>query len=103
VAGGGLSRGRSTGAEGGGGRRDGAGGGVGGRREQRRGGWRTKLSNSEREERNREKKEPDGRFKRFIFDGQGLAAENKMLFSVAVSVATENNLIFGGCVNGCRK
>jgi hypothetical protein len=32
-----------------------------------------------------------------------LAAENKRLFSAAVSVIVENNLIFGGCVSDRRK
>jgi hypothetical protein len=74
VAGGGLGRDRSMGAEGDGGRRDGAGGawlpgaalaaagGPGG------GGWRG-MELSEREERNKEKKDPNACFKRFIFGG----------------------------------
>jgi hypothetical protein len=43
-----------------------------------------------------EKKDSGGRFKRFIFDNQVLATENKMLFSAVVSVVVENKFIFDG-------
>jgi hypothetical protein len=56
-----------------------------------------------RETEKKRKKDSVGRFKSLIFCGQGLAAENKRLFSAAVSVAAENNLIFGGCVSDRRK
>jgi hypothetical protein len=50
----------------------------------------TGMELSEREDRNREKKDPAGHFKRFIFDSQGLATKNK-------------DVIFGGYVSGHRK
>jgi uncharacterized protein YggL (DUF469 family) len=57
----------------------------------------------QRKRKKQRKKDSVGRFKSLIFGGQGLAAENKRLFSAVVSVAAENNLIFGGYVSGCRK
>jgi uncharacterized protein YggL (DUF469 family) len=57
----------------------------------------------QRKRKKQRKKDPVGRFKSLIFGGQGLAAENKRLFSAAVSVIVENNLIFGGCVSDRRK
>jgi hypothetical protein len=50
----------------------------------------------QRKRKKRRKKDSGGRFKSLIFGGQGLAAENKRLFSAAVSVAAENKVIFGG-------
>jgi hypothetical protein len=55
-------------------------------------------------EKEAERREESGsRFKSLIFGGQGTATQNKKLFSVDVSDAAENNLIFGGCVRGHRK
>jgi hypothetical protein len=72
------------------------------RRWRRRTAW-IGIELSEREERNREKKDPGGRFKRFIFGGQGLATENKILFSVAMSAATETKVFFGGRALAVKK
>jgi hypothetical protein len=102
------------GAAGAGGRRAGAAGGAGpgdawpagcGATERRAGG---RPSGGGREKREREKKQRTEKkgldvFKYLIFCSQGVAAENKQIFSTAVSEATENTLIFGGCVSGRRK
>jgi hypothetical protein len=73
---------------------------------ERRAGGRP--SGGGREKREREKKQRTEKkgldvFKYLIFCSQGVAAENKQIFSTAVSEATENTLIFGGCVSGRRK
>lgn len=46
----------------------------------------------ETEKKKHRKKDSVGRFKSLIFGDQGLATENKLLFSTVVSVATENKL-----------
>jgi hypothetical protein len=88
--------------------------GVGAPRGWRRGSWAAQGAAArllraavgrvrQRKRKKQRKKDSGGRFKSLIFGGQGLAAENKRLFSAAVSVAAENNLIFGGCVSDRRK
>jgi hypothetical protein len=70
-----------------------------GRHGERRRAARAAVGTGQREEERNIEKESGCRFKRLIFGDQGLAAENKLLFSAAVSVAAENKLIFGGYVS----
>jgi hypothetical protein len=88
---------------------------AGGRRAQAGGRWGERRRWIwERRERTEKKKGPTV-FKNLIFGGSALAAENSSqfsaavsgppkirLFSVAVSVAAENRLIFCGCVRPLR-
>jgi hypothetical protein len=94
-----LRRGRSTVADYGGEqqwrwRAAGSGGDV--LRGGARGGGGSERVARVRRETERRENESGCDFKSFIFGGQGFAAENKPVFSAAVSVAAENNLIFGG-------
>jgi hypothetical protein len=73
-------------------RRTATGPGVAARRERQGGGtmWLLVRVRGRREEASTHGLNP------LILSGQGTAAENKELFSAAVSGATENKLIFGG-------